>query len=161
MDYGGAVLDIRRYHAADHDVVWNLHNLALTTAEAHAGNGPWDDDLHHIEEVYLAAGGDFLVGIAAGELVVMGALLRHDATLGEIKRMRVHPDVQRRGYGRQLLHALEAAALERGVRRLILDTTTVQTAAIALYEQDGYREERRTRRGGYTLLHFEKPLQSK
>ncbi len=152
------MLEFRRYRAADHDAVWELHNLALTVADAHAGNGPWDDDLHHIEGVYLAAGGEFLVGFAGGRLVAMGGLLRHDATLGEIKRMRVHPDWHRRGYGRQVLCALEDAAAACGVARLILDTSTVQTAAIALYQAHGYVEERRSRRGGYTLIHFAKQV---
>ncbi len=52
---------IRRYKNSDHDEVWSLHNLALKKVGAHPGNGPWDDDLHHISSVYINRGGEFLV----------------------------------------------------------------------------------------------------
>ena len=44
---------VRTYHSSDFDEVWYLHNLALNAVGTHAGNGPWDDDLKNIEEVYL------------------------------------------------------------------------------------------------------------
>ncbi len=43
--------------------MWDLHNLALEHAGAHAGSGPWDDDLSAIRETYLEGGGEFLVGV--------------------------------------------------------------------------------------------------
>ena len=52
-------MKIRRYRESDQEEVWALHNLALEEADAHAGNGPWDDDLRHIREVYLDDGGEF------------------------------------------------------------------------------------------------------
>lgn len=80
---------IRRYHAADHDAVWDLHNLALLAVDAHlAVNGPWDEDLHHIEEVYLARRGEFLVGLVDGRIVAMGALRQIDERWGQVKRAR-------------------------------------------------------------------------
>ena len=69
-------LHIRRYREADHDAVWALHNLALHQVGAHAGNGPWDDDLHHVPAEYLDSGGEFLVGVVDARIVAMGALKR-------------------------------------------------------------------------------------
>jgi len=43
-------LAIRRYRDADHDAVWNVHNVALSAVGVHGGNGPWDDDLHNVRE---------------------------------------------------------------------------------------------------------------
>ena len=57
------MLEIRQYHSADHDEVWNLHVLGLQLVGAYLGNGPWDNDLHAIEDVYLHNRGEFLVGI--------------------------------------------------------------------------------------------------
>ena len=151
-------LVIRRYRDADHDAVWELHNLALRLVGAHAGNGPWDDDLHHIGEVYLDAGGEFLVGELAGRIVAIGALRRHDDTTAEVKRMRVHPDVQRSGHGRTVLRSLEARALQLGCRRLVLDTTERQLAAIALYSSEGFSETGRGRVLGFPCIFFAKQL---
>jgi hypothetical protein len=65
------VLTIRRYQPADQEDVWSLHNLGLRQAGAHAGDGPWDDDLRQIESAYLRGGGEFLVGALAGRVVAV------------------------------------------------------------------------------------------
>ncbi len=55
----------------------------------------------------------------------MGALRRTTNEWAEIKRMRVHPDFQRRGFGQMILEALEARAVALGYAALHLDTTTL------------------------------------
>jgi GNAT superfamily N-acetyltransferase len=152
------VLTIRRYRLVDQEAVWSLHNLGLEQAGAHAGDGPWDDDLRHIELAYLSSGGEFLVGTLEGRVVAMGALRRRSAEVAEVKRMRVHPDVQRRGYGRAILVALERRARELGYVRLVLDTTTRQQAAIALYQGHGFVATERTTVAGMATLLFAKRL---
>ncbi|MDQ4048226.1 MAG: GNAT family N-acetyltransferase [Actinomycetota bacterium] len=149
---------LRRYRDEDREAVWHLHNLALEHAGAHGGSGPWDDDLNAIAETYLERGGEFLVGLEGRQIVAMGALRRCDADCAELKRMRVHPAVQRRGLGRHLLHRLEERALELGYRRLVLDTTVRQQAAQALYRKEGYQETGRRRAGAFELIFFEKQV---
>lgn len=56
----------------------------------------------------------------------------------EIKRMYVVADARGMGLSKQLLLAAEQAARAEGVKRVILHTGTRQTAAIALYEANGY-----------------------
>jgi ribosomal protein S18 acetylase RimI-like enzyme len=138
--------------------VWELHNLALNQVGAHAGNGPWDDDLHNIDEVYLKSGGEFLVGCLAGRVVAMGALKRTGERRAQITRMRVHPECQRRGFGQAILSLLEERARELGYHQLHLDTTVQQTAAQELYLKNGYRQTGRTRYGRFEVLLFEKEL---
>jgi len=123
-----------------------------------AEGGPWDDDLDAIGETYLERGGEFLVGVDGQQIVAMGALRRCDTDRAELKRMRVHPCVQRRGFGRRLLHSLEERALELGYRTLALDTTVQQQAARALYLNKGYRETGRGHAGSFELVFFEKQL---
>jgi ribosomal protein S18 acetylase RimI-like enzyme len=72
--------------------------------------------------------------------------------------MRVHPDVQRRGLGQQILAALEARAAELGYATLWLDTTTRQPAAQAFYRKNGYRQVGTDTYGPFTLLIYEKEL---
>ena len=151
-------LRIRGYQDGDHDAVWNLHNLALNEVGAHAGNGPWDDDLHAIRRVYLDSQGEFLVGLADDEIVAMGALRRTDTGRAQITRMRVHPRSQRRGFGHLILERLEDRARELGYDTLHLDTTVEQDAAQAFYRAHGYRETGRTRLGPFRVILFEKRL---
>ena len=60
---------------------------------------------------------------------------RHRA---EVMKMMVHRRARRRGVARQLLHALEAEARQRGRSTLVLDTRAGD-AAEPLYQSVGYR----------------------
>ena len=152
------MMEVRRYRAPDHDAVWDLHNVALNEVGAHAGNGPWDDDLHRVEAEYINAGGEFYVGIIGGRIVAMGALKRLSDTEAEICRMRVHPELQRRGLGTRILSKLEERARELGFRTLTLDTTVGQVAAMSMYRKAGYEEVARGRKFGFDVVEFEKQV---
>lgn len=154
-------LQIRRFEPRDSTAVWALHNRALEDAGAHVGNGPWDDDLRDPEAAYVRAGGEFLVGVFGPELVAMGALRATAGRVGEIKRMRVAPDHQRRGLGAQILHALERRARDLGFQRIHLDTTAQQVAAQRFYRKHGYCEIGRRALGAFELIFYEKVLDSK
>jgi putative acetyltransferase len=82
--------------------------------------------------------GAFLVAYAEGNPVACGALRRLDADSAEIKRMYVGPGARGRGIGRAVLAALEAEARRLGVRRIVLETGTRQTEALALYAKAGF-----------------------
>ena len=124
-----ASMKIRRYEESDRGVVWALHNQALAGTGAHPGSGAWDEDQHHIQEEYIDGGSEFLVGTRGGRVFAMGALMRSSSGRAEIKRMRVHPDCQRQGLGREVLRALEARAVELGYAALHLTTTVHQHVA--------------------------------
>ena len=90
---------------------------------------------HHLE-----GGGTFLVARSGGTAVGCGALRVVDATTAEVKRMYVDPGYRGKGIGRALLASLEAAARERAVQRLVLETGVHQETAIALYQSVGFRQ---------------------
>src|ERR1700674_2860551 len=94
---------LRRYEPADLEAVVYLHVYAIQQAGAYLGRGPWDDDVYAIEEAYLKNRGEFLIGECDGVFVAMGALKRTSPERAEIKRMRVHPEYQGRGYGQFIL----------------------------------------------------------
>ena len=151
-------MQIRRYRRTDRDDVWALHDLALKPTGAHPGSGRWDEGLHQIGKVYLDNGGEFLVGVHAGEIVAIGALKRSSNDSAEIKRMRVHPDFQRRGFGQAILEKLESRAADMGYVSLHLETTVQQTAAQALYLENGYVEGGRKLVSGFEVIVYSKAL---
>jgi ribosomal protein S18 acetylase RimI-like enzyme len=134
------MLTIRRYTPADQPAVEFLHVFAIQQMGAYLGRGPWDDDIYAIEEHYLNNQGEFLIGEYDGLLVAMGALKRTSPERAEIKRMRVHPEYQGRGYGQLILDELEARARALGYQTLHLDTSILQLPAQKLYEKNGFRE---------------------
>jgi GNAT superfamily N-acetyltransferase len=56
----------------------------------------------------------------------------------EVKKVVVGPEHRGRGASRVLMAALEDAARELGIHRLVLQTGPLQHAAISLYEKIGY-----------------------
>ena len=149
-------LHIRRYEPGDEHAVRRLHDDALNEVGAHLGSGPWDDDLEEIEGVYLESGGEFLVGILEGEVVAMGAIKRVSPDVAEVKRMRVRPGLQGRGYGQAMLDALHRRAAGLGYSTLHLDTTVQQRAARRLYLKNGYREVGRGGIGPFDCILYER-----
>jgi GNAT superfamily N-acetyltransferase len=91
-------------------------------------------------EAFRPPDGLFLVGYdELGDLVGCGGFRRYDAETIEIKRMYVRRAHRGRGHGARILAALEAAAIEAGADRLILETGERNTAACGLYERFGYQ----------------------
>jgi putative acetyltransferase len=70
----------------------------------------------------------------------IGALKQFDATSGEIKSMRTHPDYLRRGVAAALLEHIIGQARARGLRRLSLETGSGEAfePALALYRRRGF-----------------------
>ncbi len=151
-------MQIRRYQDSDRDQVLRLHKAALEAAGAYVGNGPWDDDLNDIKRSYLNARGEFLVGIADGQIAAMGGLRQIDECTAELRRMRVAIELQGQGLGRRILQTLEARARELGCSHLVLDTSHRQTAARALYQSEDYRQSGTGGLAGLPILFFRKSL---
>lgn len=149
---------LRRYTPADREAVIYLHVFAIEQMGAYLGRGPWDDDVYAIEEAYLNNQGEFLIGEWDGVMVAMGALHRTDAEHAEIKRMRVHPAYQGRGYGQTILNELETCARKLGYKTLHLDTSVVQMPAQKLYEKNGFHEVGRDVYQGLEVILYEKSL---
>lgn len=149
---------LRRYKPADAEAVAYLHVYAIQQAGAYLGRGPWDDDIYAIEEVYLNNQGEFLIGEWNGIFVGMGALRRTNPERAQIKRMRIHPDYQGRGFGQIIYDELESRARAIGYKTLHLDTSVVQVSAQKLYEKNGFREVGRDVYQGLEVILYEKQL---
>ena len=77
-----------------------------------------------------------------GEVAACGSLrdaAEHGTGYGEIKRMYVRPAARGLGLSARVLARLEEIAVERGLRRLILETGELQAPAVRLYRSAGYR----------------------
>lgn len=78
----------------------------------------------------------------ADDLVGIGALAQLDSVRGELKSMRVDDRFRGTGAGRALLRHIMAAATERGIRSLWLETGSGPAFAPArgLYASEGFVE---------------------
>ncbi|MEV0588445.1 GNAT family N-acetyltransferase [Nonomuraea sp. NPDC050310] len=154
-------MKIRRYRWSDLDTIKALHQVCLAGVGLFPGDGVYyDDDFPRIHELYLAAGGDFLVGECERRVVAMGGLKPIEPGVVELCRLRVHPEFQGRGFGDAMLTALEERAAELGFQRVRGDTTLNQPAALALYARHGWQEVGRQQVGDLVVVYGEKPLSS-
>lgn len=120
------------------------HPAVLALLEAHfAGmlaNSP-EDSCHFLDLGGLGAADVSFWTIWDGDaLAGMGALRQIDATHGEVKSMRTHADHLRKGAAAAMLAHIMAAARDRGMTRLSLETGSGAAfePAIALYRAHGF-----------------------
>ncbi len=97
------------------------------------------DLIQDLPRIHARPTGDILLA-SVGNEVVGCAMYYPLATPGvtEIKRVYVDTNIRGSGAGRALVEATIAAARKDGYSRMVLDTITPLTQAIALYEQMGF-----------------------
>ena len=122
--------------------------IRYKTPDSEPGPAPTADDM----AVFLVAfeggagggagGGVGGAGASRGDgsetAIGCGGLRPLGEACGELKRMYVVPASRGAGVSTAILHALEAAARERGWDRLLLETGERQPDAIRFYEREGY-----------------------
>jgi GNAT superfamily N-acetyltransferase len=152
------MIHVRRYSTADHDHVWRVHLLVISEAGVEPTHKHYHD-IFHIEEQYIQSGGDFLVGTNyRGNILAMGGLKKVDDTTAEIKRLRVHPDYQKKGFGQLLLNKLEQRAVNLGFTQIYPDALSNQYGAHKLFLKNGYIKKGPTVIDGFNVIVFEKSL---
>ena len=142
-------LHVRRYEPADRNALWYVHDRAFRASPVEFVPDV-DRYLRRVPEAFLADG-EFLVGTLptaeAGptpydpgdeRVVACGGFQPRDDRTAKLRSVRVDPAVQRRGYGRTLVTALEDRAREQGYERVTLTTSEDLRAARGLYESLGY-----------------------
>ena len=99
-----------------------------------------DSDLFAIEERYVEAGGSFDVLVdESGAVIGSVGLMKLDDRRCELRKMYLAANHRGKGHGRRLLDHAIRRARELGFKRIELETTTVLTSAIRLYEAYGFK----------------------
>lgn len=100
---------------------------------------PYAADQHHgfsVESIFQSEM-KFFVAFSSGKAVGCGGVAFEDG-FAEVKRMYVRASARGQGVAQAILARLEAEALEKGYRRLTLETGDVQHAAIKIYQRAGF-----------------------
>ncbi len=146
---------IRRFRAGDQGACQSLYRDGLLSG-GHLAENDTGFDIDDIAAAYTARpGGCFLVAEnAAGEVVGMIGVQHHDAGTGEVRRLRVRPDSQRRGIGSRLLEAALVFCQEQTYLKVTLDTYLDRDPAVRLFEKFRFRHQRTRTVAGKELLYF-------
>ena len=89
--------------------------------------------------VYGPPRGEVLLAERDGERVACGVLREWEPNVGQIERIYVRPDHRGPGFGPKLIRALLDRARELGYERIRVDAIPTMIAAIAYYQEMGFR----------------------
>ena len=101
-----------------------------------------DRDVLEVEEYYLAVGGEFWVVEDRGEIVGTSAYYPYPhrgEKAVEIRKMYLQSKIRGQGLGRYLLRELERSIFARGYDQIWIETASILTTAVKLYEASGYQ----------------------
>ncbi len=101
-----------------------------------------DRDVLEVEDYYFARGGEFWVVEDRGKIVGTSAYYPYPhrgKKAVEIRKMYLESKVRGQGLGKYLLAELERSILAHGYQEIWIETASVLTAAVKLYETNGYQ----------------------
>jgi len=100
------------------------------------------DYCHHMSVEQMAQPDTtvFIARDVRSAAVGMGALKRHEQSLGELKRMYTRPEARGAGLAGRIVTEIESLARREGLSRLVLETGAVEGYASAwrVYERAGF-----------------------
>ena len=122
-------------------VAWHrrTHVEDLALIERYFDPVAFEAELTGLPGHYAAPRGGLLLASIGGEAAGCVALHDRGAGVGEMKRMFVPERLRGLGIGRRLGSTIVAMGRHAGYRRMRLDTSRRQRAAIGLYEQLGFK----------------------
>ncbi|MGD1873509.1 MAG: GNAT family N-acetyltransferase [Mastigocoleus sp.] len=100
-----------------------------------------DKDVLEVEKYYFHRGGEFWVVELKGEIVGTAAFypISRGKNAVEIRKMYLLPEVRGLGLGKFLLKELERNIISQGFQEIWIETASVLTEAVQLYEKNGYQ----------------------
>lgn len=132
-------LEISPYRTADEASVialWRRCDLVV----------PWSDPIEDIRRKAAVQPDMFLVGTLGGD-VVATVMAGYEGHRGWINYLAVAPERRRRGVGRRMMHAAEAALRAAGCPKINLQVRGTNTGVVAFYERLGFTVEARVSLG--------------
>ncbi len=147
------VVDLRSSEAA-WAVTQYFSELNLRFDEGFDAGGAIDEEAPQYDAPY----GVFVVVHCDGAAIACGGLCTLEHGVGEIKRMWVSEYFRGVGLGPRLLAELEDHSRRLGHQRVLLDTNSSLTEAIAMYHRNGYAEIERYNDNPYAQRWCEKKL---
>ena len=97
------------------------------------------EEIDRIPAYYGEKDGGFWVGVRGNKVLGTFGLERASADAMKLRRMYVDPSARRQGIARRMLQYAENECRRRNISRLELSTAEIQTAALALYRNAGYK----------------------
>lgn len=146
-------VSVRTYRDADQTQVSRLYTDGLLAGQL----APNDTgaDIENIQEAYFdSPGNHFWVADLNGEILGMIGVARDEASVAEIRRLRVRKEWQQSAIGARLVETALAHCKHHGYLKVVLDTRFERGAVQDLFEKFGFHHTRTKSLHGKELLEF-------
>jgi ribosomal protein S18 acetylase RimI-like enzyme len=146
---------IRPFQRGDQEACQTLYHDGLIGSTKIAENDT-GFDIDDIESAYMKRPGNrFFVAVdSTGSIVGTIGVQHHEDATGEIRRLRVRQDCQRRGIGSSLLETALKFCQENLYLKVTLDTFMSAEPAMKLFEKFRFRHSRSRIVSGKELKYF-------
>ncbi|MCB2199853.1 GNAT family acetyltransferase [bacterium] len=98
---------------------------------------PWNNPKQDIDRKLAHSPDGFLIGEVEGKLVA-SVMAGYDGHRGWIYYLAVHPEMQRHGFGEQMMDAAETYLREQGAPKINLEVRIGNEKVIRFYDAIGY-----------------------
>lgn len=146
-------ISVRTFMPDDNEACRELYAQGLLGGQLAENDSGLDiDDIAH---AYLRPGCHFWVAQdSAAQVVGMIGVQNHEDNVGEIRRLRVRADSQRRGVGSRLLEAAIAFCRTHQYLKVKLDTFIEREPAVRLFEKFQFRQGSTRQLNGKLVMDF-------
>ena len=153
-DPGENSVRIRSFEARDQAACDGLYRGGLMGGKLAENDSGLD--LDDINKVYMQTEGNhfWVAESSDGQVVGMIGVQHHEEDVGEIRRLRVHPDYRRRGIGSTLIEQALRWCEEHSYLKITLDTYLEKEAAMKLFHKFHFRLNRTRVVNGRELHYF-------
>jgi ribosomal protein S18 acetylase RimI-like enzyme len=113
-------------------------------------------DIDDIASAYMRSPGNhfWVAQTPDGLIVGMIGVQHYEDGVGEVRRLRVHPQHRRRGIGKALVETAVRFCQEQNYLKVTLDTFMEREPAIRLFEKFRFRHYRTREFSGKELVYF-------
>ena len=147
-------VSVRLADTDDHGEVLALFHASLDEGMVRANDT--GADIERLQEAYFSDDGQSGLWVAIHEDQVVGMIgvQKTSENEAEIRRLRVHKDLRRRGVGTLLMHQALGFCKRHVYLKIILDVRIEQEPAIALFKKFGFSLSRTRDIDGRKMLDF-------
>jgi len=151
---GEISIKIRSFEPRDQGACVGLYREGLLGGKLAENDSGLDVD--DVQSAYMRADGNhfWVAETDDGKVIGMIGVQHHDADLGEIKRLRVHPDFRRRGIGSRLIEQALLWCEEHSYLKINVDTFMDREAAVKLFQKFHFLHSRTRVVNGRELHYF-------
>jgi ribosomal protein S18 acetylase RimI-like enzyme len=113
-------------------------------------------DIDDIDSAYMGTEGNhfWVAEVLPGNIVGMIGVQHHEQNVGQIRRLRVAPEFQRRGIGKALLETAIRFCRENQYLKVSLESFAERSAALELFRRLGFQLGETRHFAGKEMIYF-------